>query len=124
MLHAAMPALRRASSKLESRSRWFTDAFGQEIFLATNAIVPVRGLRVCEVGARNFGCCGKVTKKGIECQRKRDINKNLICGGERSSILRDVLDQFSERFTDREKFSEIIRGEIGAGLGQPSALYG
>src|SRR6267142_1624994 len=59
MLHAAMPALRRASSKLESRSRCLPTPLVKKIFLATNAIVPVRGLRVCEVGARNFAAVEK-----------------------------------------------------------------
>src|SRR6266480_3488200 len=55
MLHAAMPALRRASSKLESRSRCLPTPLVKKIFFATNAIVPVRGLGVWEVGAREFG---------------------------------------------------------------------
>src|SRR5277367_697861 len=38
MLHAAMPALRRASSKLESRSRCFPTPFVRKIFFDTNAM--------------------------------------------------------------------------------------
>src|SRR5438105_12397851 len=59
MLHAAMPALRRASSKLDSRSRCLPTPLVKKIFLATNAIVPVRGLRVCEVGTKNFSAVEK-----------------------------------------------------------------
>ena len=45
MLHAAIPALRRASSKLDRRSRCFPTPLVKNIFLATNAMVPGRGLR-------------------------------------------------------------------------------
>src|SRR5215469_14520032 len=44
MLQAAMPALRSASSKLESRSRCLPTPLVKNIFSATNAIVSVRGL--------------------------------------------------------------------------------
>jgi hypothetical protein len=43
MLQAAMPALRSASSKLESLSRCFPTPLVRKIFLATNAMVPVCG---------------------------------------------------------------------------------
>src|SRR5260370_30630856 len=59
MLHAAMPAFRKASSKLESRSRCLPTPLVKKIFLATNAIVPVRGLRVCEVAVKNFATVEK-----------------------------------------------------------------
>src|SRR6266436_2753359 len=50
MLHAAMPALRSASSKLESLSRCFPTPLVRKIFLATNAMVPVCGASVeCDV---------------------------------------------------------------------------
>src|SRR5271170_108549 len=39
MLHAAMPAWRRASSKLESLSRCFPTPLVRKIFFATNAIL-------------------------------------------------------------------------------------
>ena len=39
MLHAAIPAFRNASSKLESRSRCFPTPLVKKIFFATNAIV-------------------------------------------------------------------------------------
>src|SRR5580658_10229423 len=38
MLHAAMPALRSASSKLERRSRCFPTPLVRKIFFATNAM--------------------------------------------------------------------------------------
>src|SRR5579863_9850715 len=59
ILHAAMPALRKASSKLESRSRCLPTPLVKKIFLATNAIVPVRGLRLVEVKAENSGAVEK-----------------------------------------------------------------
>src|ERR1044071_1093523 len=71
MLHAAMPALRRASSKLDSRSRCLPTPLVKKIFLATNAIVPVRGLRGYEVVTKNFRCCGKVTRRISSVNRKR-----------------------------------------------------
>src|ERR1700682_603396 len=49
MLHAAMPALRRASSKLESLSRCLPTPLVRKIFLGTNAMVPVCGASVDEV---------------------------------------------------------------------------
>src|SRR6267154_5506985 len=49
MLQAAMPALRSASSKLESLSRCFPTPLVRKIFLATNAMVPVCGASVGEV---------------------------------------------------------------------------
>src|SRR5258708_27471770 len=52
MLHAAMPAVRNASSKLENRSRCLPTPLVQKIFLATNSIVPVRGLRIKEAQKR------------------------------------------------------------------------
>lgn len=38
MLHAAIPALRRASSKLDRRSRCFPTPLVRKIFFATNAM--------------------------------------------------------------------------------------
>lgn len=38
MLHAAIPALRNANSKLERRSRCLPTPFVKKIFFATNAI--------------------------------------------------------------------------------------
>src|SRR5579859_5768202 len=67
ILQAAMPALRRASSKLESLSRCFPTPFVRKIFFATNAMVPVfraslKGLRAKNLGQR------KSNKKVFECQ--------------------------------------------------------
>src|ERR1700730_5403799 len=76
MLHAAIPALRKASSKLESRSRCFPTPFVRKIFFATNAMsgAGVRFLLVsadskrsahpcCARNSReNFYACGKVTR--------------------------------------------------------------
>src|SRR6266480_4395120 len=41
ILHAAIPAFRRANSKLESLSRCFPTPLVRKIFFATNAMVPV-----------------------------------------------------------------------------------
>jgi len=48
ILHAAIPALRRASSKLDSRSRCLPTPLVMKIFLATNAMDDdgLRSLRV------------------------------------------------------------------------------
>src|SRR2546430_5706398 len=46
ILHAAMPALRSASSKLESLSRCLPTPLVRKIFLATNAMVPDEGASV------------------------------------------------------------------------------
>src|SRR5260370_26709653 len=63
MLHAAMPGLRRASSKLESLSRCLPTPLVRKIFLATNAMVPVCRASVRSVGAKKFSRCGKVTRR-------------------------------------------------------------
>src|ERR1700726_4197102 len=65
MLQAAIPALRKASSKLESRSRCFPTPFVRKIFFATNAMggAGVRCLLSCARDSReNFYACGKVTR--------------------------------------------------------------
>src|SRR5216683_717011 len=54
MLHAAMPAFRRASSKLDSLSRCLPTPLVRNIFFATNAMVPVGRASVCDLGAKNF----------------------------------------------------------------------
>src|SRR3984893_5660018 len=76
MLHAAIPALRNASSKLESRSRCFPTPFVRKIFFATNAMSGA-GVRCLLVSAdskpsahpsyarnsrENFYACEKVTR--------------------------------------------------------------
>src|SRR5881296_2206278 len=59
MLHAAIPAFRRASSKLESLSRCLPTPLVRKIFLATNAMVPVCRASVISVGAQNFAAVEK-----------------------------------------------------------------
>src|SRR5712671_3823755 len=65
MLHAAIPALRNASSKLESRSRCFPTPLVRKIFFATNAMRGA-GVRCLLSRARdlreNFYACGQVTR--------------------------------------------------------------
>src|SRR6267143_7122676 len=65
MLHAAIPALRSASSKLESLSRCFPTPLVRKIFFATNAMCGA-GVRCLLSLARdlreNFYACGKVTR--------------------------------------------------------------
>src|ERR1700751_1372062 len=61
ILHAAMPAFRRASSKLESLSRCLPTPLVRKIFLATNAMVPGGGASV--KGEEKFSRCGKVTRR-------------------------------------------------------------
>src|SRR5258708_38229976 len=76
MLHAAIPALRKASSKLESRSRCLPTPFVRKIFFATNAMGGA-GVRCplisadskrsahpsCAKNSReNFYACEKVTR--------------------------------------------------------------
>jgi hypothetical protein len=73
MLHAATPALRNASSKLESLSRCFPTPFVRNILVATNAIsVPGFGSSARE--SRKFFSESKSSKKVHECQR----NLNLL----------------------------------------------
>src|SRR5450432_178782 len=62
MLQAAIPALRSANSKLESRSRCFPTPLVRNIFLATNAMVPGRGLRKWFHAKKNCACV-KVTRR-------------------------------------------------------------
>src|SRR5579863_1394012 len=67
ILQEAMPALRRASSKLESLSRCLPTPLVRKIFFATNAIVPVFRASV-RVDAEKFSRCGKVTRRYWQCQ--------------------------------------------------------
>src|SRR6201984_1123317 len=67
MLQAAMPALRRASSKLESLSRCLPTPFVRKIFFATNAMVPVFRASLTGLRAKNLGQ-RKRNKKLFECQ--------------------------------------------------------
>src|SRR5580692_5437319 len=75
MLHAAMPALRRASSKLESLSRCFPTPLVRKIFLATNAMVPGCGASVSRITAEKFPLW-KNNKKVLQCQ----TNSRNYCG--------------------------------------------
>src|SRR5262249_36806110 len=54
MLHAAMPALRSASSKLASLSRCLPTPLVRKIFLATNAMLPDEGASVGGLAAKEF----------------------------------------------------------------------
>src|SRR5271156_306374 len=72
ILHAAMPALRRASSKLESLSRCLPTPLVRKIFLATNAMVPGYGASVSEVTRKNFRC-GKITSMYCSVKRIRGL---------------------------------------------------
>src|SRR5712691_6624038 len=67
MLHAAMPAFRRASSKLESLSRCLPTPLVRKIFLATNAMVPVCRASVGRVSEKFFPLW-KSNKKVLHCQ--------------------------------------------------------
>src|ERR1700720_3486534 len=82
MLQAAMPALRSASSKLESLSRCLPTPLVRNIFLATNAMVPVCGPSVgCDV--KNF-VLWKSNKKVLQCQCNFNDNKAKLraeCAG-------------------------------------------
>jgi hypothetical protein len=53
MLHAAIPAFRNASSKLDSLSRCFPTPLVRKIFFATNAIVL--GHHPCVILKKNLG---------------------------------------------------------------------
>src|ERR1700746_2269974 len=72
MLQAAMPAFRRASSKLESLSRCLPTPLVRKIFLATNAMVPVCRASVSRVSAKNF-LLWKSNKKVLQCQRNSGL---------------------------------------------------
>jgi hypothetical protein len=74
MLHAAIPAFLRASSKLESLSRCFPTPLVRNIFFATNAMVPVCGASVSdfELTAKNFPLW-KSNKKVLQCQRNSTL---------------------------------------------------
>ena len=74
MLHAAIPALRRASSKLESLSRCLPTPLVRKIFLATNAMVPGCGASVGRVTAEKIPLW-KNNKKVLQCQ----TNSGLSC---------------------------------------------
>src|SRR5215510_5194359 len=68
MLQAAMPALRSASSKLESLSRCLPTPLVRKIFLATNAMLPDEGASVGGLVREKFPLW-KSNKKDFQCQR-------------------------------------------------------
>src|ERR1700694_3859254 len=61
MLHAAIPALRKANSKLESLSRCFPTPLVRKIFLATNAMCRL-AVPPC-VSCQKYFRCEKVTRR-------------------------------------------------------------
>ena len=67
MLHAAMPALRNASSKLESLSRCLPTPFVRKIFFATNAMDGA-GLRCLRVQKWKKFFALEINKNARECQ--------------------------------------------------------
>src|SRR5260221_329179 len=124
MLHAAMPALRRASSKLESLSRCLPTPLVRKIFLATNAMVPVCRASVSSVGAKKFSRCGKVTRRYCSVNPipapKAESEEKYECGmtsptSAGGSFARDVAQQFAEGLAERQDFSKIGGGEVRPG---------
>src|SRR6266478_2620429 len=77
MLHAAIPALRKASSKLESRSRCLPTPFVRKIFFATNAMSGA-GVRCPLISADSkrsaHPSCAKNSREKL--LRVRKSNKN------------------------------------------------
>src|ERR1700731_4462246 len=97
MLHAAMPALRSASSKLESLSRCLPTPLVRNIFLATNAMVPVCGAsggcdveKFCAVKKKQEGFAVSIHFRG---RREEFHHKNTECA--EKSIGDGVLEEFS-----------------------------
>src|SRR6202051_2067866 len=86
MLHAAIPAFRSANSKLESRSRCFPTPLVRNIFLATNAMVPGRGLRKW-FHAENICACGKVTRRFRSVNEKNELEREMTPVCERTGII-------------------------------------
>jgi hypothetical protein len=70
MLHAAIPALRNASSKLESRSRCFPTPFVRKIFFATNAMRNAGGRCLLDFARceREWVGRAKSSKNTLLCQ--------------------------------------------------------
>src|SRR5579864_6214443 len=67
MLQAAIPAFRRASSKLERRSRCFPTPLVRKIFFATNAMSRA-GLRCLRRWSGKLLCEPKSSKHAQRCQ--------------------------------------------------------
>src|SRR5580704_10227444 len=109
ILHAAMPAFRRASSKLESLSRCLPTPLVRKIFLATNAMVPVGRASVSRMSAKKTRS-GKVTRRYCSVKRIHAPARSAVhkCEWEMKRLRRlfrsDVPQQLSERLADREEF--------------------
>src|SRR5271156_4074596 len=71
MLHAAMPALRSASSKLDRRSRCFPTPLVRKIFFATNA------MSITELG------CPRLNQSKKQAQRKLTSTRSDVNGIQR-----------------------------------------
>src|ERR1700722_2195707 len=124
MLHAAIPALRNASSKLESRSRCFPTPLVRNIFFATNAMgwffVPP-----CVIFRKKFRK-GKVTRRYCSVNVFRAAEARWCtfegirtrCERPELAVLvtREMQKQFAEWFTQRQNFSELVGGEIRTGI--------
>lgn len=72
MLHAATPALRSASSKLESLSRCFPTPLVRKILVATNAIFRAGPWLLRSSESEKFYVT-KTNKKVHGCQRKLNL---------------------------------------------------
>src|ERR1700730_3537545 len=99
ILHAAIPAFRSASSKLESLSRCFPTPLVRNIFLATNAMVPVCGASVGEVSLKTF-VLRKSSKKVLQCQSY--LQGLLACSTEREAV---------DSCVTRERLTELLFGD-------------
>src|SRR5579863_1122798 len=75
MLHAAMPALRKASSKLDRRSRCFPTPLVRKMFFATNAmsLAGERCLLLCQPTSTEKNSARKLTsvRSDVNCFRVR-----------------------------------------------------
>src|SRR6202051_4969852 len=90
MLQAAMPAFRRASSKLESLSRCLPTPLVRNIFFATNAMVPVCGASVDDLTAKFFRC-GKVTRRYCSVNAFPGISGQVQLGSREDAYQRRFL---------------------------------
>src|SRR6267154_5969320 len=123
MLQAAISAFLRASSKLESLSRCLPTPLVRKIFLVTNDIVPACRASVSGLSARNLPLW-KSNKKVLHGQRISDAKTRqeqqngewqmTISGEGEESFSRDVVEQLAERLAERQNFSEVPSGEVGA----------
>ena len=77
MLHAAIPALRNASSKLDRRSRCFPTPLVRNIFCATNAIGRAR-LRFLHSKDSKNTCAEKLTSERNDVNRYSRYNDYIL----------------------------------------------